>query len=110
MALGGQSPGLHRVREDHRRAVCHLICATECVEQHAQVVPAQVADCAVQLGVVDLGEQGRELPACAPRFRQAFAHILRRRAQQALVLLVRHLVDAAAHRVAAGSSEQFLEA
>ena len=60
------------------------------LDQLAHVVAAEVAERGAQLGVPELGRERGELPA-APR--QALAQLRRLGAQEALVLLVRHLVD-----------------
>ena len=84
--LGGQRPALDRVREDHGRPVADRIGLAVAVEQRAEVVAAEVAERRQQRRVVE--PAGVDL--------QPRAQLVRRGAQQPLVLLVRHQVDALA--------------
>ena len=104
VALDRQRPSLDRVGEDHGRPVVLHVAVR--LDQLADVVAAEVAEGRAQLDVAQLiGERG-ELGA-APR--EALAQLRRLGAQQALVLLVRHLVDAAPQGVPARALEQTLE-
>ncbi len=110
MALGGQAPGLDRVGEDHRRAIGDGVRLGEGGEQLGDVVASEVADRALQLGVLEVGDQGGHLAGAVAATRQALAQLAGVGAQEALVLLVRHRVDALAERGAAVALEQRLQA
>ena len=88
VALGRQPPALDRVGEDDARAVAHGVGLAEGRDQRAEVVPAEVAERGQQLGVV--ARQHADL--------EPLAQLARVGAQQPLVLLVRHRVDARAQR------------
>ncbi len=109
MALGRQAPGLDRVGEDHRRAVDHLVGGGERVEQHRQVVAAEVAEREQQLVVVEVRDRVRDGPPAGAVPGQALAQHRRRRAEQPLILLVRHRLDPVAERRAAVAREELLE-
>ncbi len=104
VALDRQRPALDRVGEHDRRPV--VLGAPVGVDQRAEVVPAEVAQAGAQLAVVEIGH---ELAERAVSARQPLAQLLRGRAQQPLVLLVGHLVDAAPQLGAAGATEQRVE-
>ena len=104
VALDRERPALDRVGEHHRRPV--VVGGLVGVDQLAEVVPAEVPEAGAQLGVVELGHQPRELRVGAG---QALPQLGPVRAQQPLVLLVRHLVDAAAERLAARPGEEPVE-
>ena len=106
VALGRQPPALDRVGEDHARAVGDGVGRPVGVEQRLEVVPAEVADGAQQLVVVELAAEPLEVAPAPPRARQAIAQLGDGGAQQPLVLLVGHLVDPAPQLVAARALEQ----
>src|SRR5215204_2531714 len=102
--LDRQRPALDRVGEDHGRAVVlHLAVG---LDQLADVVAAEVAERRAQLVVAELAGEGAELAAAAG---QALAQLGRLGAQEALVLLVRHLVDAAPQGFVSGTLEETLK-
>ena len=103
VALGGQRPALDRVGEDDRRAVAHRVGRAVGVEQRLQVVAAEVAEGGQQRACVEVCDQSRD---GAVARRQALAQVGVVGAQQALVLLVAHRVDALAQRLAAVAREQ----
>ena len=88
MALGRQAPALDRVREHDARAVAHGVGLPVPVEQRAEIVAAEVAERRQQRRVVQ--PAGVDL--------QALAELAGGCAQQPLVLLVGHQVDALAQR------------
>ena len=96
VALRRQAARLDRVREDHGRAVAGLIGAAERVEEVGQVVPAEVADRGHHLVVVELADEPAHVGARAALARQPLAQLGGGAAQEALVLLVAHGVDALA--------------
>ena len=98
MALGGQRPALDRVGEDDRRAVAHGVGGAVGGEQRLEVVAAEVAEGGQQLARAEVGDQPRDGLVAAG---QALAQLRVVGAQQALVLLVAHRVDARAQRLAA---------
>ncbi len=114
MTLGRQRPALDRVGEHDARPVAHGVGLAVAVEQRAEVVAAEVAE----------GRQQRRVVEPARVDLQPLAQLGRRRAQQPLVLLVRHQVDAPAqlgqrrqpravldhHAVPAGRLEHRLQA
>ncbi len=83
VALRRQRPALDRVREHDARPVAHGVGLAVAVDQRAEVVAAEVAERRQQLAVVEVA--GVDL--------QPLAQLAGGRAQQPLVLLVRHLVD-----------------
>ena len=91
MALGRQPPALDRVGEHDARAVAHGVGGAEGGDQRREVVAAEVAERGQQLGVV--ARQHVDL--------EPLAQLAGVRAQQPLVLLVRHRVDARAQRLEA---------
>jgi hypothetical protein len=76
------------------------------LDQLPDVVPAEVAERRPQLLVPELAGERGELAAPSG---QALAQLRRLGAQEALVLLVGHLVDASPQRVASRALEQALE-
>jgi hypothetical protein len=86
VALGRQPPALDRVGEDDARAVADGVRLAVAVDQRGEVVAAEVPECREQLALVEPG--GVDL--------EALAQLARVGAQQALVLLVGHRVDALA--------------
>src|SRR3954463_12562305 len=88
VALGGQRPALDRVGEDDGGPVAHLVGLAVAVDQRREVVPAEVAEGGEQVGVGEVGDVDLE----------ALAQLRRIGAQEALVLLVGHRVDAGAQR------------
>jgi hypothetical protein len=73
------------------------------LDQLADVVAAEVAEGGAQVVVRQLADQRPEPRVAAG---QALAQLVRIGAQEALVLLVRHLVDAPPQVLAAGALEQ----
>ena len=109
MTLGRQPPGLDREREDHRRAVDDRVRLRERVEQHPEVVAAEVADRAHQLLVIELVDQLLQRAAVGACLGEALAELVGRRAQHPLVLLVGHLVDPPAQLRATVALEQLTQ-
>jgi hypothetical protein len=101
MSLRRQAPGLDCVREDHARAVFDGVGLTVGVEQISEVVAAKIAYSGAQLGVVELAHDPLDICSRAPFAGQPLAQLGGRAAQQALVLVVWHLIDALAQRFAA---------
>ena len=104
VALDRQRPALDRVGEDHGRAV--VLHRPVRLDQLPDVVAAEVAEARAQLIVAQLGHE-RSQPSVPPR--QALAQLRRVGSQQPLVLLVRHLVDAAPEVLSALPLEQRVE-
>jgi hypothetical protein len=77
------------------------------VDQCAEVVAAEVSQRCAQLVVAELADERGQVAVVTG---EALAQLLRRGAQEALVLLVRHLVDAAPQLRAAAALEQGVEA
>ena len=84
MALGRQRPALDRVGEDDARAVADLVRLAVAVDQAREVVAAEVAEGRQQLVVVEVVDVDLD----------ALAQLGRVGAQEPLVLLVGHRVDA----------------
>ena len=93
---------LDRVGEDHRRPVGRLARPPERAEHVGEVVAAEVAHERRHLARVRVEERPQvgELRAAEP-VEDGCPHDVLRRAEERLVLLVRHLVDAAPQQVAA---------
>jgi hypothetical protein len=70
---------------------------------------AEVTDRPRQLGIIEIADQLLQLAAPAAGTGKALADLAGVAAQQALVLLVRHAVDASAQRLAALALEQLAE-
>ena len=88
VALGRQLPALDRVGEHDRGAVAHGVGLVVGAQQPPEVVTAEVAKGGEQFGVVEIVGDDLEPPS----------QLLRVGAQQPLVLLVGHRVDALAQR------------
>ena len=99
VALGRELPALDRVREHRRRAVADGIGLPVAVEQRAEVVAAEVAERVQQLVVLEVVGDDLEPPPQLGRVG----------AQQALVLLVGHRVDAPAQRLVGGELRPVLD-
>jgi hypothetical protein len=109
VALDRQPPALDRVGQDHGRPVGGGVRLPEGGEQVGQVVAAEVADRRVDLRVLEPGDQVAHRPRAAARARQALAQLGGIRAQQPLVLLVAHAVDAPAQVLPARPREQLAQ-
>ena len=94
VALGGQRPALDRVGEDDARPVADLVGLAVAVDQAREVVAAEVAERGQQVGVVEVVDVDLD----------PLAQLARVGAQQPLVLLVGHRVDAGAQRRAAAAA------
>ncbi len=94
MALGRQPPALDRVGEDDARAVADGVGLAVAVDQRREVVAAEVAERGQQLALVEARRVDLE----------ALAQLARVGAQQPLVLLVGHRVDARAQRRAGAAA------
>ena len=99
VALGRQPPALDRVGEHDRRAVAHRVGLAVAVEQRAEVVAAEVAERVQQLVVLEVVGDHLEPPP----------QLARVGAQQPLVLLVGHRVDALAQRLVGGELRPVLD-
>ena len=88
VALGRQLPALDRVGEHDRGAVAHGVGLVVGAQQRPEVVAAEVAEGGQQVGVVELVGDDLEPPP----------QLVGVGAQQPLVLLVGHRVDALAQR------------
>jgi len=95
VAFGRQRPALDRVGEDHARAVADLVRLAVAVEQSREVVAAEVAEGRQQLVVVEVVDVDLD----------ALSELGRIGAQEPLVLLVGHRVDAG-HQVGAPSQQR----
>ena len=105
MALDGQRPTLDRVGEDHRGPV--LLDGAIGVDQPVQVVAAEVAERGPELVVGQIAHQAGQ---AAVGVREPLTQVGGLGAQEPLVLLVGHLVDATTQLGSAGPLEQGLEA
>ena len=104
VALDGQPVALDRVGQDDRRP--GVVDRPVGLVQGAQVVAAEVADGARELGVVEVaGQPGQGLVPAG----QALAQLVRVAAEQPLVLGVGHGVDPVPQRLPARAGEQILE-
>ena len=99
VALGRQPPALDRVGEHDARAVAHGVGLAVAVEQRAEVVAAEVAERVQQVLVLEVVGDHLEPPAQLGRVG----------AQQPLVLLVGHRVDALAQRLVGGELRPVLD-
>ena len=99
MALGRQRPALDRVGEDDARAVADGVGLPVAVEQAREVVAAEVAEGGEEILVVEVVDVDLD----------ALPQLRRGRAQQPLVLLVGHRVDAGAQVGALGEARAVLD-
>ena len=76
----------------------------------ARSCPREVGDRRRHLGVVEVGDQPLDVAPPAAVARQPLAELAGRAAQQSLIFLVAHRVDAVAQRLAAPAREQLAQA
>ena len=104
MALDRQRPTLDRVGEHHRRAVG--VDGAVGLDQLGRIVTAEVAQGRAQLRVAELPDQPAKVP---PSPGQTLPQLGGLRAQQPLVLLIGHLIDARPQFRPAAPLEQCFE-
>ncbi len=103
----GQSPPLHGVREHDARSVGHGVALAIGVDQHGEVVAAEVLDQARDPVVVPGSEEFPEFVVGSVQ--EVLAQVGSAAREQRLVFLVRHVVDPGAQTFAPGPGEGVLE-
>ena len=106
VAGGRQPPGLDGVGEHHGGLAGRPVGEVEGVEQAGEIMAAEIPGGGGDLGVVEVGEDLGDGASAAVVAGEAAAQVGGRAAQQPLVLLVAHRVDAVPQGVAAGAVEQ----
>ncbi len=110
VAFGGEPPGLDRVGEDHARGARRRLRPRGRPRAGRRGRGRRGRGSRARSSAsLELGDQLLQLAPAAAAARQALAQLLGAAAQQPLVLLVGHLVDAAAQRVPALALEQLAQ-
>ena len=105
----GQPPALDGVGQDHHGLVMNAVRLIESLENALDVVAPQVGQKSGQLLIREAIQQPREAFVFARVIaREAFSYLAAAPSDEALVLAVRHVVDASSQRLATSKRERGL--